>query len=291
MFEVILYYKYIAIPNPVQLVKLQKVLCDDLNLKGRILISDEGINGTLEGTPQNLKKYREALLGTPLYSGITFKSSESDGKAFNKLVVKARSEIVTSGLPKQSTDRRITGKYLTADELHDWFEKGKEFYIVDMRNDYEQKSGFFEGSILPGFSNFRDLPKVLETIKHLKDKTVVSVCTGGVRCEKASGFLVENGFSDVYQLLDGIHTYMEKYPNKHFKGKLYVFDQRILVGFNTNSPEHQIIGRCQNCGDLSENYVNCANDECHLHFICCENCLIDGKAYCKESCVHINQLA
>lgn len=283
MHEVLLYYKYIKIENPVQLMKQQRKICVDLNLKGRILISEEGINGTVEGTKENTKRYEQAMLSSELFSDLRIKRSDSDGNAFKKLKVKVRSEIVTSGLDKSPS---VTGKYLTADELHSWFESGREFYIVDMRNDYEQKAGVFEGSILPGFANFRDLPSVVQKISHLKDKTIVSVCTGGVRCEKASGFLVENGFSNVYQLMDGIHTYMEKYPNQHFKGKLYVFDERILVGFNTHDPKHEIIGRCEKCGNLSENYVNCANDECHLHFICCHNCLINDKAFCKEECVH-----
>lgn len=263
-------------------MKEQRALCSSLGLKGRILISDEGINATLEGTKEAIEAYLENLRANTLLSDVKIKRSTGTGSSFPKLKVKVREEIVTSSLPKINPENRVTGKYLKAEELHNWFESKKEFFIVDMRNDYEQLSGVFENSILSGMSNFRDLPKIIKNIEHLKDKTIVTVCTGGVRCEKASGFLVENGFSDVYQLEDGIHTYMEKFPNQHFKGKLYVFDQRILIGFNTDAPEHQIIGKCDRCGETSENYVNCANDECHIHFICCEKCLVNGKAFCKK---------
>lgn len=123
-----------------------------------------------------------------------------------------------------------TGTYLSADELYQWFVDGKEFYIIDMRNDYETEVGQFINSICPkGFRNFRNLPDVLPEMEHLRDKTVVTVCTGGIRCEKASGFLLKHGFSDVYQLHNGIVTFMEKFPNEYFKGKLYVFDQRYTM--------------------------------------------------------------
>ncbi|HYD91814.1 MAG TPA: rhodanese-like domain-containing protein, partial [Flavobacterium sp.] len=158
---------------------------------------------------------------------------------------------------------------------------------VDMRNSYEHKTGHFENSILPPMENFRDLPKVVDKISHLKNKTVLTVCTGGVRCEKASGFLVEQGFNEVYQLDGGIVSYMEKYPNEDFKGKLYVFDGRVTMGFQTEDPKHEIVGRCDACNELSENYVNCANLACHRHFINCKKCLekSNNKAFCPEGCV------
>lgn len=285
MYQIILYYKYVFIANPAKLVAEQKTLCAELNLKGRILIAPEGINGTLEGTIESISSYCEALKNNPLFSDIDIKKSEGTGSAFPKLMIKVRDEIVSSHLaPGVADPLRQTGKYLSAEELHNWFEVGKEFYIVDMRNDYETSAGVFENSIPSRLGNFRNLPEVLKNLEHLKDKTIVTVCTGGVRCEKASAFLIENGFADVYQLQNGIVTYMEKYPNQHFKGKLYVFDQRILMGFNTDSAEHQVVGKCLHCKTPSEHFVNCANDDCHLHFICCEACMPNGTAYCSKVC-------
>src|SRR6185369_516231 len=170
-----------------------------------------------------------------------------------------------------------------------WFEEKREFYLVDMRNDYEYMSGFFEGSILSGFENFKDLSKITEKLKHLKDKTIVTICTGGVRCEKASAYLVESDFADVYQLQDGIVSYMEKYPNQHFKGKLYVFDNRLTLGFNTDDPQHEIVSNCKHCGKACDLYVNCMNHACHIHYICCIACrdTETGLAFCSKKCKEI----
>lgn len=283
--EVILFYKYVNIPDPERLKIDQLALCTRLNLKGRVLIAQEGINGTLEGQPAQILEYQKEITNIPGFSNISFKSSFTDGSVFPRLRVKVRNEIVSSHLGEEDIDPNLTtGKYLAPEELHAWFETGREFYIVDMRNDFETKAGFFKGSFFPGLDYFRGLKKVLPNLEHLREKVIVTVCTGGVRCEKASGFLVQNGFENVYQLHGGIVTYMEKYPNEHFKGKLYVFDNRVLMGFNTDDPRHEVVGKCGKCGKSSENYVNCAWDECHLHFICCQECLEGGKAFCGDLC-------
>lgn len=288
-YEVLLYYKYVHIDDPVALMNWQREICHRLGLKGRIIIAHEGINGTVEGTKEATTAYIEETMKDTRLADVWFKKSVGTGLAFPKLRIRVRDEIVETDLGKDDIDPQVTtGKYLTADELHEWFESGKEFYIVDMRNDYEQWSGHFEDSILTNLTQFRDLPKVLEQIKSLRDKTIVTVCTGGVRCEKASGFLVEHGFNDVYQLYGGIVTYMEKYPNGHFKGSLYVFDNRLVLAFNMDNPKRKIIGRCMKCGVTSENYVNCAYDFCHFHYISCEDCYSElGLPFCKEECKQI----
>ncbi len=282
---VLLYYKYVEIKNPEKIRDTQRTLCEKLNLKGRIIIASEGINGTIEGTTENTEKYIQEMQKNPLFSDISYKKSTGLGNAFPKLKVKVRPEIVTAHLPELNPNQ-VTGKYLTAAELHKWYEEKREFYIVDMRNDYEYASGYFENFIPSGLHNFFDIKEVLPKLEHLKNKTIVTVCTGGVRCEKASGFLVTNGFKDVYQLKDGIQTYMELFPNKHFKGKLYVFDNRLTVGFNTEAPEHTIVGNCRDCGVKCDTYVNCEYDICHLHYICCNNCLDKefNMAFCKKEC-------
>lgn len=284
-YQVLLYYKYISIQDPEQIRDEQRVLCEKLKLKGRIIVSYEGINGTIEGTTENTEKYIHAMDKHPLFKNTHYKKSAGTGSAFPKLKVKFRPEIVTSGLTDVNP-QITTGKYLTADELHTWFEEKREFYIVDMRNDYEYASGYFENFIPSGIHNFFDIKDVLPKLSHLKDKTIVTVCTGGVRCEKASGLLVINGFKDVYQLLDGIQTYMEKYPNTHFKGKLYVFDNRLTVGFNTDSKDHEIVGVCEKCNTPCDTYVNCEYDMCHYHYISCNSCLDSetGLAFCSPAC-------
>lgn len=287
-YQVLLYYKYTNIEDPEKLKLDQLKLCQDLNLKGRIIIAKEGINGTLEGLTKDTEKYINELTKDSRFKDINFKKSEGDGNAFPKLSIKVRPEIVaTKSIPVDPT--KTTGQYITADELHKRFEEGKEFYTVDMRNDYEYISGYFENSIFSGLHNFYDLPSVLPQLENLKNKTIVTVCTGGVRCEKASGFLVLNGFKDVYQLKDGIQTYMEKYPNSYFKGKLYVFDNRLTVGFNTDDSSHQIVGKCYHCNKAADTYTNCVYDMCHYHYICCNECkdketgLTFDKPQCKEN--------
>jgi UPF0176 protein len=290
-FEILLYYKYTPIKDPQKLMDDQRKLCQKLGLKGRILIAEEGINGTVEGLIENTSLYIKSMHSDKRFSDVVFKRSEGTGSAFPKLRVKVRPEIVEGDL--DNLDVRpweTTGKYLTSEQLHNWFETKKEFYIVDMRNDYEQMVGSFEGSVISTMTQFRDLPKFIKKLQHLKGKTIVTVCTGGVRCEKASGFLVKNGFADVYQLKDGIVTYMEKYPNEHFKGSLYVFDNRLIMGFNRDNPKREIIGKCLKCNVPCEDYVNCAYSFCHLHYICCQNCLYpDGNAYCDDRCLKLSQ--
>lgn len=283
-YQVLLYYKYVKIENPEEVMVAQRALCESLGLKGRIIIAPEGINGTVEGLIKDTNKYMSKLRKSELFKGIKFKISKGAGEAFTKLIVRVRPEVVTARIPVDPT--QISGKYITARKLHQWFESKKEFYIVDMRNDYEYVSGHFKNFIPSGIHNFFDLPDVLPRLSHLKNKTIVTVCTGGIRCEKASGFLLMNGFNDVHQLKEGIQTYMEKYPNEHFLGKLYVFDKRLTIGFNTDDPKHVIVGRCMGCNKPGDSYVNCEYDICHYHHIRCDNCLDQelGLAFCKKEC-------
>lgn len=286
-FQVLLFYKYVYIDNPEEVRDIQRALCERLGLKGRLIVAHEGINFTLEGTKEATEMYIVELQKDSRFLNIHFKRSVGSGTCFPRLSVKSRKEIVTANLGTCDVDpNQTTGKRLSPQELHAWFAQGREFFIVDMRNAYEHNVGHFEGSFLPPMDNFRDLPKVAESIKHLKNKTVLTVCTGGVRCEKASGFLVANGFADVYQLDGGIVSYMEAYPNENFLGKLYVFDDRITMGFYTDDPQHQVIGRCEHCDALSEEFVNCANVGCHRHFIGCKSCKqsAGGALLCKGGC-------
>lgn len=287
-YTVLLYYKYTKIDKPEDLLIQQKDLCGRLGLKGRIIISKEGINGTVEGTTNNTEEYIKEMSKDSRFSDIHFKKSSGTGNAFPKLSIKTRKEIVSAHLDEEDLDpNRVTGKYLSPEDLHRLYDNGEEFYVIDMRNDYEHKSGHFKNSILPNLENFRDLPKIIKDIENLKDKNVVTVCTGGVRCEKASGYLIKKGFKNVSQLQGGIVSYMEKFPNQYFKGKLYVFDQRVLMGFQTNAPEHEIVGKCGKCDTQSENYINCQYPQCHKHMICCQNCIEKDGVFCSEKCKNL----
>ncbi len=287
MSKVLLYYKYTLIEDPKLLMTEQKDFCQRFNLKGRIIVAKEGINGTLEGEATNLNKYMLEMKKDVRFADTHFKISEGNGNAFPKLSVKVREEIVSGHLDSWNVNPNETsGKYITAKQLHQWIKSGKQFYIVDMRNDYEQEVGRFENAILPGLTNFRDLPAVLPKLAHLKDKTIVTVCTGGVRCEKASGFLLKHGFADVYQLFGGIVTYMERYPNEDFLGALYVFDGRIVMDFGKAEIEggnRKVVGKCAVCEKPSENYINCQDNFCNRHFVCCPACATKTKK-CPSGC-------
>ena len=273
MHQVLLYYYYGHLDDAEALAVRERERCQELGLTGRVIVAEEGINATLEGTTEATEEYVARLYAEPRFANIHMKRSKGTGHAFKKLSVKYRKEIVSAHLDDADFNPAdFTAPHLSPEELHAWINSDKRFFIVDMRNDYEHSSGHFAGSILPKFKNFRDLKEILPSLDHLKNEVVVTVCTGGVRCEKAAGFLLRNGFNEVYQLDGGIVSYMEKYPNQDFLGKLYVFDNRILMGFNTEDPAHTIVGRCEKCGAPSENYVNEDRGEYRHHFICCEAC-------------------
>ncbi|MDB4983875.1 MAG: hypothetical protein JWM20_54 [Patescibacteria group bacterium] len=288
-FVVLLFYKYVKIENPTEFLENHRALCESLNIKGRFIIAHEGINGTCEGTPEDVNEYVKTVTKDPNFADMHIKYSQGTGTSFPKLKMKVRPEIVSLGLGQDDIDpNQITGTHLKPSELHSWFENKEEFEIIDMRNDYEHAVGHFPNSVLPKLKNFRDLPKEIKNLEHLKDKKILTVCTGGVRCEKASGYLKSQGFKDVYQLDGGMVSYMEQFPGQNFNGAMYSFDGRNVIDYDGKS--HEIVGTCRNCGQKTENFTDCKNNSCHGQFLECKDCLIKyGKIYCKDRCdAHLN---
>lgn len=281
MHQVLLFYKYVTIEDPKAVMDSVRALAKEHNLLGRVLVAEEGINGTLEGLTADTEAFAVELVKDPRFGDMNIKRSEGTGASFSKLYVKVRDEIVGTRFPKNIDPRVRTAPHLAAETLREWYEKGEDFVVVDMRNDYEYQSGHFRGSVNPGMENSRDLPKVMPALEPLKPKKVVTVCTGGVRCEKMSAFLLEHGFEDVYQLENGMHAYMEKFPGKDFQGTLYTFDKRLTMDFGG---DREVVGRCKLCGDSTEKYVNCANNDCHLHFLACESCQKEEGTHCSVAC-------
>jgi UPF0176 protein len=273
--QVLLFYKYVTIRDPNALADSIREQCTNQSLLGRILVAEEGINGTVEGTVENTEVFVTWLLSIPELHDMQVKRSDGDGKAFPKLKVKVREEIVGTRFPKHVDPRVRTAPHLRPDELKQWYESGEDFVVVDMRNSYEYLSGRFKNSIDPGLQNSRDLPQVLDKIVPYKNKKVLTVCTGGVRCEKMSAYLLAEGFQNVYQLDGGMHTYMEQYPGEDFEGTLYTFDGRKVMDFGG---ERAIVGRCAYCESPTERYVNCKKDTCNLHYLSCETCMIEDRA-------------
>lgn len=270
-YKVILFYKFIDLDSPETVREEQRAICERLNLRGRILVGVEGINGTLEGTVDNIAKYREALANDSRFANMPIKESASSGKAFAKLKVKVREEIVTMGAGRFDVAKE-TAPELTATELDEMYKNEEDFVVLDLRNDFEVEVGYFDKTVNPRLRNFRDLPEKLKELGHLKNKKVVSVCTGGIRCEKATCLLKREGFTEIYQLKDGIHDYMVKYPGKNFRGSLFVFDDRMVTDVVPEIANKVVVGRCSYCSVPSENFYNDDSYSPSLKVIVCEEC-------------------
>lgn len=286
-----LFYKYVTIEDPESFKEAHRELCERLGIKGRFIVAAEGLNGTCEGTPDAINAYVQELTSDPRFADMHFKYSQGIGAAFPKIKIKVRPEIVSLGLGDDDFNPNdFTAPHLKPEELHAWFENQKDFVIVDMRNDYEHRVGHFPNSVLPSMKYFRELPKVLPELDHLKDKTVLTVCTGGVRCEKASGYLLKKGFKDVHQLDGGMVSYMEQYPAQNFLGGMYTFDGRIVMDYDDGN--HPVIGSCKNCGAATEHVMDCKNESCHGQMVLCNECYAqNGKMYCRDRCdAHLSPL-
>jgi UPF0176 protein len=284
-YQVLLFYKYVTIVNPQELKKTYQALCEKYNLKGRAIIAEEGINSTLEGTIEDTENFLKEFLLDTRFSDMPIKRSHGKGDSFPRLSIKVRNEIVGTRFPKEVDPTKKTGKYLKPEELRQWYEEDRDFVVVDMRNSYEFESGHFKKSIDPGMTASRELPEKIAKIKEeTQGKTILTVCTGGVRCEKMSAYLLHEGFDEenVYQLDGGMHTYMEKYPGKDFRGTLFTFDDRLVMDFGG---EREVIGKCKRCGATNEQYQNCANAECNMLFLICNDCMsAEGPGFCSERC-------
>lgn len=285
MNKIILFYKYIEIAYPKQIMKWQQQLCQELQLKGRILISHEGINGTLGGSADSLNLYKNHMADHELFGNIDFKESPGGPECFPRLSVKVRNEAVSLGIPYDQLTPRNAGQHLTPTQTHELLtNKPEDLVILDARNNYEWEIGKFENAITPNIENFRDLPHYLDTnIDQFKDKQVLMYCTGGIRCERATAYLNEkNVAKKVYQMDGGIHRYAEQYPDGFFRGKNYVFDGRIAVKINDD-----ILGSCAICRKPCDDYYNCLNAMCNKHFVSCTPCIERLHKTCSEQCQHL----
>lgn len=287
-YRVLLFYKYVDIENPAAMMDRERSVCQVLNIKGRIIVAQEGINGTVEGTVEDTEKYIAHLRGDKRFRDMYIKESEGNGKAFPRLSVKVKPEIVSTKFPSHINPRKRTGKYLQPHDLKKMYDQNDDFVVVDMRNDYEIASGYFEKTVNPGLVSSRDLakPEVIEKLKIHKDKKIVTVCTGGVRCEKMSAYLLDQGFENVFQLHNGMHGYMEKYPGQNFKGTLFTFDDRKVMDWGG---DREIVGKCYKCDAATEQYENCANEVCHKLFLVCDKCKYENDEaafYCTADCKH-----
>lgn len=283
--KILLYYKYVPLADPEAIRTQQKLLCQELGIKGRILVSSEGLNGTIAGDIATVDSYIKSTTAIPEFSDMEWKISWADNQVFPKLRVVVRDEIVTLGIKKTGMDVSLTNKadYIQPDELKNLYDSGDEFVIIDARNNYEAKIGKFKNAVVPQIENFRDFPKFVATeLADAKNKKIITYCTGGVRCEKASAYLREQGFNDVRQLHGGIHDYGEKAGGQYFEGEMFVFDTRLHVPVNHVDPV--TIAHCQYCQIPLTRYIDCVGPACDGLFICCENCQAEHLSACSEKC-------
>ncbi|HET7656735.1 MAG TPA: rhodanese-related sulfurtransferase [Bacillales bacterium] len=284
-YRVLLYYKYVPIEDHETFAREHLDFCKELGLRGRILVAEEGLNGTVSGTVAQTDVYMETLRKDPRFSDIEFKIDPADGHAFKKMFVRARDEIVSLKLEEDVNPNKLTGEYLDPKDFYEELQKD-DVVVLDARNEYEYRIGHFRGAINPDIESFRELPKwIEENLKDKKDKRVLAYCTGGIRCEKLTGYLKKEGFENVAQLHGGIVTYGKdpEVKGRLYEGKCYVFDDRRMVPVN-RTEEDRVIGECFHCGKTEDRYVNCANPECNRQYICCESCETKYKRSCSDEC-------
>ena len=285
-FQILLYYLYVPLEDPAGFLAEHRALCERLELKGRILIAAEGINGTVSGTTAATDEYMAVMRADPRTSAMEFKVDPADGHAFPRLSIKLRSEVVTLGLGHEDlSPRELTGEYLDPEQWRSMMED-ENAVLIDARNDYEWELGRFEGALLPDVASFRDLPAwIRKHREELEGRKIMTYCTGGIRCEKFSGFLLQEGFGQVYQLHGGIVTYGKdpEVQGEKFEGKCYVFDERIGVEVNRTDGA-KVVARCLHCGEPSDRYVNCSWSRCNAQHFCCEACEGAVGRYCGRAC-------
>lgn len=277
MQKIILYYKFTPIKDPVAVKLWQKTLADSLDLRGRVLISGHGLNGTLGGDIDDLKAYIKATKEFPGFKDTVFKWSDGGREDFPRLSVKVRDEIVGfHAADELMVDEKGVvngGKHLKPKQVHELVEKyGDDVVFFDGRNAHEAAIGKFKNAVVPDTNTSRDFIPELESGKYddLKDKKIVTYCTGGIRCEILSSLMKNRGFQDVYQIDGGIVKYGEAYGDDGlWEGSLRVFDNRMTVDFSDHT---KTIGQCSHCDGPTNNYENCAWANCNDLVLICLHC-------------------
>jgi UPF0176 protein len=286
--KVILYYAFTPIADPTALMLWQKNLCETLNIKGRIIISEQGINGTLGGKMSDLKKYVKATKDYPGFNKIDFKWSAGTGNDFPKLKIKIKDELVLFGKTDEIKvgEKGIIGGgiHLRPEEVDELVaERSEDVVFFDGRNSFEAKIGRFKDAVIANTSTTRDFIAELDSGKfdHLKNKAVITYCTGGIRCEILSVLMKNRGFQEVYQIKGGIVRYGNKYGDtSHWEGSLFTFDDRLTIDF---SNDVKMLGTCKRCEAKTKSFRNCLNDDCHQLVLLCDDCYANHKGLpCKH---------
>ncbi|MCE9560336.1 MAG: rhodanese-related sulfurtransferase [Armatimonadetes bacterium] len=282
-FQVLLYYFFTELADPEEYARIHREKCEELNLRGRILVATEGINGSLSGLVEDCAAYMDWVRQDSRMAGIEFKIDPAEGHVFHAMYIRVRPEIITLGVPLETPVHVKTGPSLTPEE---WRSKmaSEDVVILDGRNDYESDMGRFKGAICPPLESFRDFPAwIQEHRSEWEGKTILTYCTGGIRCEKLTAWMMDVGFENVYQLHGGIVMYGQDPATRGegFEGINVVFDDRIAVPVGDLATP---LTRCRVCEEFTTNYVNCANVECNKRLIMCPACELATGRSCDEAC-------
>lgn len=283
-YLILAYYHLNPIENPGAIVLEHKKFFKNKDAKGRIYISEEGINGQMSGEKSVCEEYMAWLKTLPGFEGVTFKVDPHHENIFFKMTVKVRKQLVALDRPVDLSQR---GEHMSPSEWKKHLESdNKDYILIDVRNDYESTIGHFEGAEKPPCNTFREFveyteKELLEKRGISKDQKILMYCTGGIRCEYFSAYMKEQGFENIHQLEGGVINYGHQEGDQHWSGKLFVFDDRLVTKIGE---EDKCISRCKHCNQLSDTYYNCANMDCNALFTCCSDCLKEFCGCCSSSC-------
>ena len=283
------FYRYVNIDDPICLRDTLYKEWSNLNILGRIYVSKEGINAQISCPSPNLELFKEKLSLHKAFKDIIIKFSVKEGHSFHKLVIKVKDELVAYGIEENEYNMIRVGRHLNPEEFNSAIDDSDSI-LIDMRNYYESEVGKFKGAMIPNVETSRELlPEVKRLLKGKENKKILMYCTGGIRCEKASSFLIKNGFNDVNQLNGGIinyaHSVIKKGIKSKFVGKNFVFDSRLGERITSH-----ILSQCHQCGEPSDDHIDCKNDACHILFIQCSDCSKQYEQCCSKECMEFNNL-
>lgn len=284
------FYQYFFIEDPqVFRDELYRNL-NALKVFGRIYVANEGINAQISVPSGNFGALKAYLYSIEPLNGLRLNIAvDDDGKSFWVLKIKVREKIVADGIDDPAFDMRNKGRYVNAEEFNKLTDD-PDTIVIDMRNYYEYEVGHFERAIEVPSDTFREqLPMAVEMMKDKKEKNIIMYCTGGIRCEKASAYMLHQGFRNVFHLEGGIINYANKamelgLPNK-FRGKNFVFDNRLGERISD-----EVIAHCHQCSEPADTHTNCANEGCHLLFIQCKKCAEKYEGCCSDECLEVKRM-
>lgn len=289
-YHVLAYYLFTPIEDPRLEVSRHHEFLKHLDVRCRVYISEQGINGQMSASPEAAAAYKQWLQGDPRFAQVVFKTHFFQTHAFPRTTVKYRKQLVAVDTP---VDMSLTGEHLSPQQWKEMLEnKDEHTLLIDTRNDYEWVIGHFTGSELPPLETFREFPQYARELKKKcdpKQTTIMMCCTGGIRCEIYSALMKQEGFEKVYQLEGGIINYGLKMGCDQWRGKLFVFDDRLAVPLSEQGQE-DVISHCIHCNALSDTYYNCANVDCNELFLSCPTCAEQFKGCCCDACKQAERL-